>query len=342
MRLIQLFFLISILIIAGCSGSQNNSRSSENLPYSFAKPDTDDEASLDKDKGGNGHSINEEESFTPHPLIPLSPSEIKNTQTNDLLLNGGFLYDLGLEIEPVERSTDNIVVDPMLESIRQDLMIKWGLDEHGATTIYTSNTSTSDIHKRISNLENSLKGDLAALRSENLLLLSKLQDLEKQIVVKQKVKKKSTKKVVSRKATKPLAKTVSKIIKPKSRKSYKARYNDALSDYRKRKFNSAIKKFNLLISENDKNLLSDNAQYWIGECYYHLKLYSKAVTGFGNVLNYKNSNKIDSAILMKGKAYKHLGQNTKAIAQFRALVTNYPRSSYTKRARELISDLEQI
>ena len=187
-----------------------------------------------------------------------------------------------------------------------------------------------------------MKGDLAALRSENLLLLSKLQELEKRIVSKPKVKKKTSKKAVSRKIIKPIVKTASKTIKPKIKKSYKVRYDNALSDYRKRRFASAIKKFNALLAENNNNNLSDNAQYWIGECYYHMKLYSKAATGFGNVLNYKNSNKIDSAILMRGKAYKHLGRKSDAIAQFRTLVTNYPRSSYTKRARELISDLERI
>ena len=340
MRFLQLAFIATILIIAGCSGSGTNSHLRENIPYAFVKPVIDD-TSIDKDKGGNeGTAV--EEDFTPHPLIPLESPVNKTLRKADPLLSGGFLYDLGLEIEPAERSSNNIVVDPMLESIRQDLMLKWRMDENGISTNKFSNSSASEIHTRISNIENSMKGDLAALRSENLLLLSKLQELEKQIVSKEKVKKKTTQKVVSRKATKPVVKTVLKTIKQKTTKSYKARYDIALSDYRKRKFKSAIRKFNALIAENNNNALSDNAQYWIGECYYHLKLYSKAATGFGNVLKYKNSNKIDSAILMRGKAYKHLGRKSEAIAQFRALVTNYPRSSYTKRARELISDMERI
>lgn len=341
MRILQLAFIATMLIIAGCSGSGTNSRLSENAPYAFVQPVIDD-TSIDKDKGGNEGSANEEKSFTPHPLIPLESPVNTSLRKEDPLLSGGFLYDLGLEIEPVDKGTNNIVVDPMLESIRQDLMIKWGMDENGISTSNIFNSSAPDINTRISNLENSMKGDLAALRSENLLLLSKLQDLEKKIVAKQKVKKKIRRKVVSKKRTKPAVKTVSKTIKPKIKKSYKARYDIALSDYRKRKFKSAIKKFNALITENNKNALSDNAQYWIGECYYHLKLYSKAAIGFGNVLKYKNSNKVDSAILMRGKAYKHLGRKSEAIAQFRALVTNYPRSSYTKRARELISDMERI
>ncbi|MCH8928642.1 MAG: tetratricopeptide repeat protein [Candidatus Marinimicrobia bacterium] len=341
MRLLQLALVVTILIIAGCGGSRTNSNSNESRPYAFVKPAID-ETSIDTDKGGNEGSITEEEEFKPHPLIPLESPVNKNLRKDDPLLNGGFLYDLGLEIEPIGGSTNNIVVDPMLESIRQDLMIKWGMDERGTSTQKIMSSAVPDIHLRISNLENSMKGDLAALRSENLLLLSKLQELEKRIVSKPKVKKKTSKKAVSRKIIKPIVKTASKTIKPKIKKSYKVRYDNALSDYRKRRFASAIKKFNALLAENNNNNLSDNAQYWIGECYYHMKLYSKAATGFGNVLNYKNSNKIDSAILMRGKAYKHLGRKSDAIAQFRTLVTNYPRSSYTKRARELISDLERI
>ena len=175
MRSLQLALIATILIIAGCSGSRNNSQMDKNLPYTFVKPA--DDTSIDNDKGGNEVSITEEEGFTPHPLIPLESSVNKHLRKEDPLLSGGFLYDLGLEIEPVEKSTNIIVVDPMLESIRQDLMIKWGMDEHGYSTNTITNASVPDIHKRISNLENSMKGDLAALRSENLLLLSKLQDL---------------------------------------------------------------------------------------------------------------------------------------------------------------------
>ena len=337
MRIFQLALIGTILIITGCGGSGAKSKLTENRPYELVVP-AKDETPLDNDRGGSDISIIEEEEFTPHPLIPLESITPKKMQKDDALAAGSMMYDLGLEIEPVEGSMNNVVVDPMLESIRQDLMIKWGMDEHGNSSQEIGGSTAPEIHKRISNLENSMKGDLAALRSENLLLLSKLQELEKKIVTKPRVKKKS----VSKKLTKLTVKTASKTIEPKIKKSYKDRYGSALADYRKRKFNSAIKKFNALLAESKNNNLSDNAQYWIGECYYHMKLYSRAVTGFGNVLNYKNSNKIDSAILMRGKAYKHLGRKSEAIAQFRTLVTNYPRSSYTKRARELISDLERI
>ena len=336
MRIFQPAIIGTILIITGCGGSGAKTNLIENRPYKFEIP-VKDEMLLINDKGGSDNSIIVEEKFTPHPFIPLESIIPKKNQKDDALIAGGMMYDLGLEIQPVKGSTNNIVVDPMLESIRQDLMLKWGMDEHGISTGEIGSSTAPELHKRISNLENSMKGDLAALRSENLILLSKLQELEKKIDTKPKVKKK-----VSRKITKPAIKRSSKTIQPKIKKSYKVRYDNALADYRKRKFKSAIEKFYTLLADNNRNSLSDNAQYWIGECYYHMKLYSKAVTGFGNVLKYKNSNKIDSAILMRGKAYKHLGRKSEAIAQFQTLVTNYPRSSYIKRARELISDLERI
>jgi len=330
-----------LLIISGCSGSGANSNLTETRPYSFVKP-ADGDMPSEKDKGGNDISNNQEEVFTPHPLIPLESLTTKKTLKNDAYLNGSLMYDLGLEIEPRIGSANNVVVDPMLESIRQDLMIKWGIDEYGSSTKGIANLTVPEIHKRISNLENSMKGDLAALRSENLLLLSRLQELENRIATEPKYKKKSSRQPRSIKVTKPVIKTASKTIEPRNKKSYKDRYDYALGDYRKRKFSSAIKKFNVLLAESKNNNLSDNAQYWIGECYYHMELYSKALVEFGNVLKFKFSNKKDSAILMSGKAYKHLGRNSEAIAQFQTLIISYPRSSYTKRARELISDLERI
>ncbi len=122
MRSLRLALIATILIIAGCSGSRNSSQMEKSLPYTFVKPA--DGTSIDNDKGGNEVSITEEEGFTPHPLIPLESSVNKHLRKEDPLLSGGLFYDLGLEIEPIEKSTNTIVVDPMLESIRKDLMIK--------------------------------------------------------------------------------------------------------------------------------------------------------------------------------------------------------------------------
>ena len=330
--------LPGLLILVGCGGSQSLKKEQVAAPYNFIEPKKT-ELYEENDKGGSEDSFMENNKFTPHPLIPLE--EILNNglkPVSNNLLYAEPLRDLGVEIDQgdnkyVNPNTLNMA-DPMLESIRQDLMIKWGIDEPVAQENNIKAKTIADIESKISKFENSMKGDLAALRSENLMLVSRLQELEKRINTGNARAKKTDKRKPSQKTrtTKSLA---------RSKLSYKDRYASALAFYRLRKFESAIKKFKSLTDEDKSHSLSDNAQYWIGECYYHLKFYSKAASEFEKVLAFDNSNKKDSAILMKGKALKHLGLKKDAIEQFKTLIAQYPRSSYTKRARELMSTLEK-
>lgn len=337
--------LFGLLILVGCGGSQSLKKEQSVTPYSFIEPKKTD-IHEESEKGGNENSILEEEVFTPHPLIPLE--EVSNNSQKSLsnnLFYAGPMHDLGVEIQQKDNKKINpktlYVSDPMLESIRQDLMIKWGIDEPVIQENNGKAKTIADIETKISIFENSMKGDLAALRSENLMLVSRLQDLEKQFNTGSVRVKKTNKKEPAKRTNKPSRKTKLTQKSASSKLSYKDRYDSALAYYRLRKFESAIKKFKSLTDEDNSHSLSDNAQYWIGECYYHLKFYSKAASEFEKVLSFDISNKKDSAILMKGKALKHLGLKKDAIAQFRTLIAQYPRSSYTKRARELISDLEK-
>ncbi len=338
--------LLGLLILVGCGGSQSLKKEQFATPYSFIKPKKT-EIYEDSEKGGNENSILEEEVFIPHPLIPLE--EISNNGRKSLsnnLLYAGPMHDLGVEIQQKDNNKKInpktlYVSDPMLESIRQDLMIKWGIDEPVIRENNGKAKTIADIETKISIFENSMKGDLAALRSENLMLVSRLQDLEKQFNAGNVRTKKTNKKESAKRTNRPSQKTKLTQKPASSKLSYKDRYDSALAYYRLRKFESAIKKFKSLTDEDNNHSLSDNAQYWIGECYYHLKFYSKAASEFEKVLSYNISNKKDSAILMKGKALKHLGFKKDAIEQFRTLIAQYPRSSYTKRARELISNLEK-
>lgn len=342
-KIISIF--LGLLILLGCGGSQSLKKEQFATPYSFIEPKKT-EIYEESEKGGSENSILEDDVFTPHPLIPLE--EVSNKGTKSLssnLLYTGPMYDLGVEIQPKDNKKINpetlYVYDPMLESIRQDLMIKWGIDEPVIQENNGKAKTIADIETKISKFENSMKGDLAALRSENLMLVSRLQDLEKRFNTGNARMKKTIKKEPAKRTNKPSQKKKLTQKPSSSNLSYKDRYDSALAYYRLRKFNSAIKKFKLLTEEDNSHSLSDNAQYWIGECYYHLKFYSKAASEFEKVLSYNISNKKDSAILMKGKALKHLGFKKDAIKQFRTLIAQYPRSSYTKRARELISNLEK-
>ena len=121
--------------------------------------------------------------------------------------------------------------------------------------------------------------------------------------------------------------------------SFKARYNDALQTYNKRHYKEAIQKFRELIQENPNTSLSDNCQYWIGECYYSLGKYDHAVVEFEKVFTFPNSNKEDDAQLKIGMSYMKLGNKQRAKDAFKTLIEKYPKSEYISLAKRFLSQL---
>jgi tol-pal system protein YbgF len=122
--------------------------------------------------------------------------------------------------------------------------------------------------------------------------------------------------------------------------SYGSRYQEALQAYRSQRFSEAIQKFEALLTENAKNSLADNCQYWIGEAYYDQRNFNQAIVSFEKVFSYPNSNKDDSAQLKLGLCYIKLNDKTKAREEFQKLISNYPSSEYIGIARQFIAQIE--
>ncbi|NOY76781.1 MAG: tol-pal system protein YbgF [Calditrichaeota bacterium] len=122
--------------------------------------------------------------------------------------------------------------------------------------------------------------------------------------------------------------------------SFKARYEDALQTYNRRHYKEAIRKFRELLQENPNTSLSDNCQYWIGECYYSLGKYDQAVVEFEKVFTFPNSNKEDDAQLKIGMSYMKLGDKQRAKNAFKTLIEKYPKSEYVPLARRFLNQLQ--
>ena len=87
--------------------------------------------------------------------------------------------------------------------------------------------------------------------------------------------------------------------------------------------------------------LSDNCQYWIGECYYALRNFNQAAVEFEKVFTFPQSNKDPDAQLKLGLCYWNTGNAARAKEEFNRLIVNYPDSEYTIRARSYLSQLGQ-
>lgn len=120
---------------------------------------------------------------------------------------------------------------------------------------------------------------------------------------------------------------------------FKSRYQSALNQFNSRSYQAALASFMDLIATDPNNSLSDNCQYWIGECYYALGNYNQAIAEFEKVFSFPNSNKTDDAQLKLGLCYMKLGDKQQARAEFERLMSNYPKSEYVSLAQRYIARL---
>jgi tol-pal system protein YbgF len=117
---------------------------------------------------------------------------------------------------------------------------------------------------------------------------------------------------------------------------YGLAYQDALDDFYVRRFDSAIRKFQVLLQSNDKNELADNCQYWIGECYYAMGKYYEAIAEFQKVYAFAKSNKTPDAQLMIGLAFLKKGEKDMARAELNIVLSFDPRSASAQKAQRYL------
>jgi tol-pal system protein YbgF len=120
---------------------------------------------------------------------------------------------------------------------------------------------------------------------------------------------------------------------------YAYAYEDALSLFKQRKYAQAAEEFEKLIALSHSHKLSDNAQYWIGECHYALKKYSEAILDFEKVFTYKNSNKRADSQFKLGLSYYQLKDYQNAKLEFQRFIEKYPNNRNVSRAQSFIAGL---
>ncbi len=108
-------------------------------------------------------------------------------------------------------------------------------------------------------------------------------------------------------------------------------YKTSLAFYFESNYEESIKSFERLINFDDSHDLSDNAQYWIGESYFGIGNYTRALSAFEVVLTYPQSNKNDYAQLKIGLCLLKLKREPQAYAAFQSFINSYPESELISR-----------
>jgi len=102
-------------------------------------------------------------------------------------------------------------------------------------------------------------------------------------------------------------------------------YNTAYYDFVKESFAMAKSGFDNYIKSCPGTALADNAQYWIGECYYQQKKYNLAQQAFEKMIkDYPKSEKLASAKLKLGKSLYNQRFKTKAKTYFLDVIEKHP------------------
>jgi len=117
-------------------------------------------------------------------------------------------------------------------------------------------------------------------------------------------------------------------------------YAQATADYQRGQFDLARQGFQEYLDSYPKTDLSDDAAYWIGECYAAQKKSREAIAAWERLFKqYPDSDKAAAAHLKKGVAHLDLGEKAQAIVEMQFVVHEYPRSDEAKSARQRLKAL---
>jgi len=109
----------------------------------------------------------------------------------------------------------------------------------------------------------------------------------------------------------------------------------AYGDYSRGNYDLAISEFRQYVETYPSSEMADNAQYWIGECYYSKKLLNEAIAEFDKVsLLFPKGDKVPGARFKKGVTLIEQGQLDAGRAELTALIKLFPRSSEAVLARQ--------
>jgi tol-pal system protein YbgF len=104
-------------------------------------------------------------------------------------------------------------------------------------------------------------------------------------------------------------------------------YESAYLNYVKGNYNESIDGFKSYMKIAPESSLSDNALYWIGECYYAVGKRQDAVNTLNKLINeYPESNKKPTALYKMGIIYEEANELKTARMYFNRVVKEYPNS----------------
>ncbi len=119
-------------------------------------------------------------------------------------------------------------------------------------------------------------------------------------------------------------------------------YKKAMDFMKDGRIEDAERAFADFIVKFPQSDLADNAQYWIGECFYSQKKFQEAKEGFAAVAeHFPFGNKVPDALYKEALCAGTLGKTEERTSLLKQLVENYPYSEASAKAEDLLSQIEK-
>ncbi|MBN2567947.1 MAG: tol-pal system protein YbgF [Deltaproteobacteria bacterium] len=139
--------------------------------------------------------------------------------------------------------------------------------------------------------------------------------------------------------TKDAAETAA--ISPSEQVDKEEAYSEAYNAFKNGKYGRARAEFQKFLKVFPSSEYSDNAQYWIGECYYLEGAYEKAILEYEKVIkNYPEGNKVPNSILKQAFSFLKIGDQSSAKLLLQRVIKDYPGTTPASIARQRLVDIK--
>ncbi len=184
-----------------------------------------------------------------------------------------------------------------------------------------------------------IRGALDGMRKDLTAIVVRTSRLEEEYLLKIGKKKETAEPAVEKNEKLQVAASKDTPVKIKTDKE--TLYAAAYELFREAKYEKSREGFENFLKQHPKTEISDNAQFWIGECYYFEKKYEKAIIEYEKVTkNFPDGDKIPSALLKQGFSFQILGDKASAKIILQRVIKDFPNTSQARTARAKLLEIK--
>jgi tol-pal system protein YbgF len=128
---------------------------------------------------------------------------------------------------------------------------------------------------------------------------------------------------------------------PARRQDKEVLYSTAYQIFKEGNYDKARTEFRNFLALYPESEYSDNAQFWIGECYFFEKNYEKAILEYEKVAkNFPGGNKVPYALLKQGLSFLKMNDKTSAKLILQQVIKDFPNTNQARIARSKLQEIK--